>query len=219
MSLTFTAQEIALGKALGLNNVSSQNDLNQIRAFASSHGVSAVNSQNDLNALIPRIQAPVMVSPGTNGGASTWSNPNNPGGGTYAGAPTTAPRPPAGIPAAASNGSSSNSSFNSMMMQMNQQIAQQQQAFAMQQQQAQMAAQMQAAQMQEMMATALAPAAPLTPAQSASGWQGAGDAAKEEIEALLLTSTASPSSLGVATPGALAAGSPSGKDLAALMIA
>lgn len=202
-----------LGQAMGLANVSSQNDLSQITAFAKANGVNNVTSQNDLNQLLTKVKPHFETAPGSN----TWVNPNNvlPNAGTFAGAPIAKPvAPKPAIPAAASNGSSSNGMFEAMMMQMNQQIAQQQQAFAMQQQQAQIMAQEQAAQMAEMMTTALAPAAPTDTAKAASGWQGAGDAAKKEVEALLLTSTATPSTVGV-TP----AGTPSGKDLAALMIA
>jgi hypothetical protein len=58
MAISFTSQEIELGRAMGLRNVNSQNDLAQIRAFARDNGVNSLDSQNDLKILLPRLQVP-----------------------------------------------------------------------------------------------------------------------------------------------------------------
>jgi hypothetical protein len=64
------------------------------------------------------------------------------------------------------------------------------------------------------MAKSLSPAKPEGPAQTVSGWQGAGETATKEIESLLLSSTALP-----ATGSSTTATGVTGKDLNALMIA
>jgi len=211
MAVTFTAQEKALGKAMGLKDVNSQADKDQIAAFAKANGVNNVNSQGDLDKLLPKVQTPKETSPGSN----VWVNPNDlVKGGSYAGAPVAKPASPTSIPSAATDGSSSNSAFESLMMSLNQQLAEQQTTFQMQQQQAMQAAQVQNAEMAKMMAEALKPMEPTKTPDSASGWKDAGPEAKSQIESLLMASPAASS--GSSIVGGV---TDKAKDLSALLIA
>jgi len=222
MAINFTAQEIALGKALGFVNVSSQNDKDQILAFARQHGVNNVNSQKDLDSLIPLISKapPTPVSPGE------VANPND----FRPNAPTisfTPPPPPVEaavappIPEAASDGSSSQSAYDALMMQMNAQIQAQQESFAVQQQQAIESAAQQQKQMQEMMAKALQPITvnaptPAAPASDTPGggvtFKSAGPENKKKIEDLAMSSS-------VLTDALTGLGNKVGGTLSQLMIA
>lgn len=181
MALTFNAQQIALGKALGFKDVSSQSDLDQINAFAKAHGVSNINSANDLNALLPKIStaAPTQVAP------NEWRNPND----LRANAPTTTGtgiiQPSGGLPRTAANGSASSMDLNQLLMQQQASLQAQNQAFAMAQQQFGQQQAAQQAQMQQQLLAAQNAAAPPGAAPSASGWKP-NDSGRTQLESLLL---------------------------------
>jgi hypothetical protein len=182
MAVTFTEQELALGKAMGLSNVSSQSDLNQIKAFAAANGVKNLNSANDLNALLPKVQAPKETSPGSN----VWTNPNDlVKGGSYAGAPIVTPLAPGTLPKAAADGTSSAFDFQALLMQQQASLAAQNQAFQLAQQQFAQQQALQQAEMTKQLQAAQLAAAPPTAAAQTSGWKPA-SGAKSTLESLLL---------------------------------
>jgi hypothetical protein len=188
MPVTFNEQQLALGRAMGFGVVSSQRDLDQINAFARANGVNNLSSQNDLNALLPRLQTPYETSPGSN----QWVNPNDltANRGTYAGAATSTTG--GGLPQVAADGSSSASDLSSLLMQQqaslkaqNDAFMQSQQAFAQQQ-----AAQQ--AQMQQQLLLARNSANAATPGsvagatgQATTGWNS-NTAGRSSLESLLL---------------------------------
>jgi hypothetical protein len=185
MAITFNAQQIALGKAMGLSNPNSQNDLNQINAFAQANGVNNLNSQNDLNSLLSKVTTPYETAPGSN----QWVNPNNllPNAGSYAGAPPVSGGL-AGLPGAAANGSSSSMDLNALLMQQQASLAAQNQAFMQQQQQyAQQQAAQQAQMQQQLLAAqnAATPPGAATAGQATSGWTP-NTAGRSTLESLLL---------------------------------
>jgi len=214
MAVTFTKQEIELGKAMGLSNVSSQSDKDQIKAFAQANGVSSVNSNNDLAKLLPLVKTPQETSPGSN----QWTNPNDlVKGGSYSGAaPASKPASSSSIPSAASNGSVGSSGFDEMMMNLNQQLAAQQANFQAQVAAQQLAQQAQTDQMNKALEAALKPIESVKAPDSASGWKGTEEQAKKDIESLLLSSSVLTAAAGGGNTGT---GGTKSSDLKSLVIA